>query len=330
MGLFLVYVWMMLSITYYSFIKPNKIVDLSCITEVSTGVLDEDKPKIAMNAVMMSIQNFGFFVMYYCIFGYLPAVGDCGNLRFWVAFFALDCFVESFVCVWMAMGGYMNNSALFKVMWILHLLVAIPYCICTVTIPMAIYSTDGQACIAANQGPMYRLEPTYWVHSALFLVYVWMMLSITYYSFIKPNKIVELKTAEAVKTGVLDEDKPKIVFNAVMMTIQNFGFFVMYYTIFGHLPALDACGNLRFWVGFFALDCFVESFVCVWMAMGGYVNNSGLFKAMWILHLLVALPYVLCTFTIPLAIFSDEGEKCIAANAGPLYTLKPTFWVHAA
>merc|ERR1711998_588389 len=186
MGLFLVYVWMMLSITYYSFIKPTKIVDLSSITEVATGVLDEDKPKIAFYSVMMSIQNFSFFVMYYCIFGYLPAVSDCGNLRFWIGFFALDCFVESFVCVWMAMGGYMNNCGLFKVMWILHLLVAIPYCICTVTIPMAIYSTDGQACIAANDGPLFTLEPTYWVHCALFLVYVWMMLSITYYSYVRP------------------------------------------------------------------------------------------------------------------------------------------------
>merc|ERR1712216_34893 len=115
--------------------------------------------------------------MYYIIFGYLPADADCSNLRFWVGFFALDCFVESFVCVWMAMGGYTDDSGLFKSMWILHLLVALPYCICTFGIPSAIYSDDG---------PLYTLKPTYWTHAGLFIVYVWMMLSVTYYSFVKP------------------------------------------------------------------------------------------------------------------------------------------------
>jgi len=296
------------------------------------GVAVEDKPKIAFYAAMMMIQNFGFFVMYYNIFGDIEGTDTCANLKFWVGFFALDCFVESFVCVWMGMAGFTNNATMFKVMWIVHLLVALPYVLCTITIPLAMFSDDGAKCIASNEGPMFRLEPTYWAHCGLFMVYVWMMLAITYYSFLKPSKVVNFgdDSAKASAIGVLDNDKPKIAINAVMMTIQNFGFFVMYYTIFGYLPADSDCTDLRFWVGFFALDCFVESFVCVWMAMGGYTNDSGLFKAMWILHLLVALPYVLCTITIPMAIYSEKGEKCIAANAGPLYSLKPTYWVHCA
>jgi hypothetical protein len=294
------------------------------------GVVDEDKPKIAYYAAMMAIQNFGFFLMYYAIFGDIPDIGECGNLRFWIGFFALDCFVESFVCIWMGMGGYTDNSKLFNVMWILHLLVALPYCISTVGIPMAIYSTEGEACMAANAGPLYRLKPTYWTHCVLFLVYVWMMLSITYYSFIKPNKIVDLSSFTETATGVLDADKPKIAFYGVMMAIQNFAFFIMYYAIFGYLPDVGECGNLRFWVAFFALDCFVESFVCLWMNMAGYINNSGLFKVMWILHLLVALPYCVSTVGIPMAIYSTEGEACLAAknSEGPLYTLKPTYWTH--
>jgi len=296
------------------------------------GVAADDKPKIGFYAAMMMIQNFGFFVMYYNIFGTIEDSDTCANLRFWVGFFALDCFVESFVCVWMGMAGYTDNASMFKVMWILHLLVALPYVLCTITIPMAIYSDDGAKCIASNEGPMLRLEPTFWTHCGLFMVYVWMMLSVTYYSFLKPSNIINFSrdSDKTPGTGVLETDKPQIVFYAIMMTIQNFGFFVMYYNIFGYLPANSDCTNLRFWISFFALDCFVESFVCVWMAMGGYTNDSGLFKAMWILHLLVALPYVLCTITIPIAIYSDEGEKCIAANAGPLYPLKPTFWVHCA
>merc|ERR1712054_230293 len=201
------------------------------------GVLDEDKPKISWYAAMMAIQNFGFFLMYYSIFGDIPVADECSNMRFWVGFFALDCFVESFVCVWMGMAGYTNNSGFFKAMWILHLLVALPYCICTVTIPMAIYSKDGEACIADNAGPLYRLKPTYWTHCALFLVYVWMMLSVTYYSFVKPAQLLQsfFSSITEVATGVLDEDKPKIAFYAVTMAIQNFGFFLMYYALFGDI-----------------------------------------------------------------------------------------------
>ena len=68
-------------------------------------------------------------------------------------------------------------------------------------------------------------------------------------------------------------DKPKILFYGAMMTIQNFGFFVMYYGLFPHIPAsvpgFLECETLRLWVGVFAIDCFIESFCCLWMAMGG-------------------------------------------------------------
>ena len=41
------------------------------------------------------------------------------------------------------------------------------------------------------------LVSVYYVHAALFMVYVWMMLSITYYSFIKPTFIKTTKVADA-------------------------------------------------------------------------------------------------------------------------------------
>ena len=69
--------------------------------------------------------------------------------------------------------------------WILHLMVALPYCVSTVGIPLAMYSDDGAMCRTAMGSAGYPLEATYWVHCALFLIYVWMMLSITYYSFAK-------------------------------------------------------------------------------------------------------------------------------------------------
>ena len=49
------------------------------------------------------------------------------------------------------------------------------------TIPLAIYSDAGVECrsTAGFEAPLYPLVPVYWTHCGLFLVYVWMMLSIT-------------------------------------------------------------------------------------------------------------------------------------------------------
>jgi hypothetical protein len=148
--------------------------------------LPADKPKIVFYGAMMAIQNFGFFLMYYPFFTSIPAIADCETLRFWVGFFAIDCFVESFCVLWMAMGGYVEDNFWFKFGWILHLIVALPYCVCTVGIPLAMYGEDkGEVCRNAMGPAGYALEAVYWTHCVLFLVYVWMMLSITYYSFAK-------------------------------------------------------------------------------------------------------------------------------------------------
>ena len=152
--------------------------------------LAKDKPKILFYGAMMAIQNFGFFVMYYQVYPTIPlsnsAIGmDCDNLRFWVGFFALDCFVESFGCLWMAMGGYTEDKFWFPFGWFFHLFVALPYCVCTVGIPVAMYEDKGKVCRQAMGSMAHPLEAIYWTHAALFLVYVWMMLSITYYSWAK-------------------------------------------------------------------------------------------------------------------------------------------------
>merc|ERR1719446_1881140 len=100
--------------------------------------LPADKPKILFYGAMMAIQNFGFFVMYYQIYPFIPmSMGpvDCSDLRFWVGFFAIDCFIESFCVLWMAMGGYVDDRCMFIFGWLLHLFVALPYCVSTVFIP---------------------------------------------------------------------------------------------------------------------------------------------------------------------------------------------------
>ena len=51
--------------------------------------------------------------------------------------------------------------------------------------PGAANKNKGETCRAAMGSSGYLLVAVYWVHCVLFLVYVWMMLSITYYSFLK-------------------------------------------------------------------------------------------------------------------------------------------------
>ena len=68
---------------------------------------------------------------------------------------------------------------------------------------------------------------------------------------------------------VLDADKPKIVFHAAMMSIQNFGFFIMYFAIWLATPEAGVCAESRFAEGFMALTCFLVALaylrlLCAW------------------------------------------------------------------
>merc|ERR1711865_1021413 len=120
----------------------------------------------------------------------------------------------------------------------------------------------------------------------------------------------------AAMANTLEEDRPKIAFYGLMM--------------YGNMPDMTQCVDLRFWCGFFALDCFVESFVCLWMAMAGYTRDN-LFCLYWVLHLLVALPYVLCTFTIPAAMYADDGKYCRGVDGvGLMAALHPLPGVRVA
>ena len=57
---------------------------------------------------------------------------------------------------------------------------------------------------------------------------------------LSPLAALSPKTPAPVASGIiipLDADKPKIAFHAAMMAIQNFGFFVMYWDIWGATPS---------------------------------------------------------------------------------------------
>ena len=111
--------------------------------------------------------------------------------------------------------------------------------------------------------------------------------------------------AVEVKTSVIfsrPADKPKIAFHATMMAIQNFGFFIMYYDIWGATPGpimattpvTDPCGSTRYAVGMMALTCFGVAFLCIGMwfthASLYMVYVGGMLSITWFSFLKNVLP----------------------------------------
>ena len=87
----------------------------------------------------------------------------------------------------------------------------------------------------------------------------------------------------------LTRDKPKIVGHAAMMFVQNFGFMLFYYAIWGATPFDATCDSTRFAVGVMSLSCFLVAFLCLGMAMGGYADDNCLFAFYWIIHAVFAV-----------------------------------------
>ena len=87
----------------------------------------------------------------------------------------------------MGFGGYTDDKKIFTLYWLLHLVGGACYTVCTILIPMARFSDKGKACAVLNPVNGSRLELAYIMHAALYLVYVGGMLSITYFSFLKPT-----------------------------------------------------------------------------------------------------------------------------------------------
>mmetsp|Transcript_4040 Transcript_4040/g.9634 ORF Transcript_4040/g.9634 Transcript_4040/m.9634 type:complete len:176 (+) Transcript_4040:123-650(+) len=164
-----------------------------------------DKPTICFHAAMMVVQNFGFFVMYYGLWGDAPIDAVCDSVRFSVGFMALTCFYVAFMCIAMAYGGYTDDSVLFPLYWFGHLAGGLCYIFCTYAIPAAVfYTEDGTSC-TTTVAPIYgaRLKAVYFTHAVLFLFYVYNMLSITYFSWAKATFFTPAPTETVSETTPL-------------------------------------------------------------------------------------------------------------------------------
>ena len=108
--------------------------------------------------------------------------------------------------------------------WVAHATPAVlGYCTCTFLVPIARFSETGKACAALAPVIGSAVQGVYIVHAGLFFCYVANMLSVTYFSFLKPTfgSFVTAKAAlgalaltEAIvfgalsKYGVFETDTP--------------------------------------------------------------------------------------------------------------------------
>jgi len=168
--------------------------------------LAADKTKIVFHAAMMSLQNFGFFIMYFAVWLATPAAEVCAETRFAEGFMALTCFLVAFLCVGMAFGGYTEDGFIFALYWIAHAVPAVGgYTTCTFLIPTARFSESGWACAALEPVVGSVVQGVYIVHAGLYWCYVGNMLSVTYFSFLKPTFGFTVKPGVALGALVLIE-----------------------------------------------------------------------------------------------------------------------------
>ena len=84
---------------------------------------------------------------------------------------SLTCFAVAFLCVGMAMGGATSDFYTFTLMWFLHLIGGSMYTACTVAVPAARYSTDGEKCAKLAPVNGDRSDAVYLMHAFLYLFY---------------------------------------------------------------------------------------------------------------------------------------------------------------
>jgi len=167
---------------------------------------DADKPKIVFHAAMMSLQNFGFFIMYFALWIVTPEAEVCAETRFAEGFMSLTCFLVAFLCVGMGFGGYTDDGLLFALYWIGHAVPAVGgYTTCTFLIPLARFSETGVACASLAPVAGSIVQAVYVVHAGLYFCYVGNMVSVTYFSFLKPTFGFTVKPAVALGALALAE-----------------------------------------------------------------------------------------------------------------------------
>jgi len=189
----------------------------------------EDKVKIGFHAAMMAIQNFALYQGYFEVWGDMPRTDACQETRAALQIMAGTCMFVQFLCVGMGLGGVSDDPITFVVFWILHAIGGVCfYTTGTYLTPTAWWSEDGRVCRGQMDHVPYpeggqkewgwagqssnadRLDLLVGVHLATYWLYVYSMLAITYFSFLKVTFVVPmLEEMEEKKSSKMLEKPPQ-------------------------------------------------------------------------------------------------------------------------
>lgn len=152
--------------------------------------VDQDKLVIFVLGIMMMVQNFGFGVTYWDLFTEIGLESECAGTRWWLAYDAVVCVIETTFAGCMMLGGWFDNTKIvFWIFWVLHAIDAVPgYTFACIFLGKNLKSEDGLKCAEKHPSVGERSYNVWVVQLCFYVFYVFCMLAITYYSAFKERK----------------------------------------------------------------------------------------------------------------------------------------------
>jgi len=259
--------------------------------------------------LMMCVQNYSFFVGFWNQYTKINMSDDCSGVRWWLGYDALVCWIESFFALGMMLGAVWDGSKVFWwVFFVLHLIDAVPgYTLATIFLFKHVNSDAFQACASADPsvGDGAKIV-SYCQFCFGYIFYCCFMLALIYLVVIKKSD------TEGPFFEAIDQDKVVIFVLGIMMMVQNAGFGVTYWDLFTEIGLEPECSGTRWWLGYDAVVCIIETTFAGCMMLGGWIDSSKIwFWIFWVLHAIDAVPgYTFACIFLGKHLKSDDGLKC--------------------
>jgi len=153
--------------------------------------IDQDKLVIFVIGLMMMVQNSGFGLTYWDLFTEIGAEPECHGTRWWLAYDAIVCALETTFAGCMVLGGWIADKSKiwFGIFWVLHAIDAVPgYTFSCIFLGTNLLSDDGLKCTEKYPSAGERAKQVWIVQLTFYVFYIFCMLGITYTSVIKDKK----------------------------------------------------------------------------------------------------------------------------------------------
>jgi len=306
------------------------------------GSKQETKSIMAMNVntklicfgigLMMCIQNYSFFLGFWNQYSRITMDPDCAGVRWWLGYDAVVCWIESFFALGMMLGAVWDGP---KVLWwlffVLHLIDAVPgYTFATIFLFKNVHSKEFEACAAADPSIGDATTVASYVQFCSgYVFYVFFMLALIYLVVIKKDD------EEGPFLEEVDQDKVVIFVLGLMMMVQNSGFGVAYWDLFTEIGLEPECAGTRWWLGYDAVVCVIETTFAGCLILGGWIDSSKIwFWIFWVLHAIDAVPgYTFSCIFLGKNLNSDDGLKCaekhpsVAERSYEVWVVQLAFYV---